>query len=90
MDVLLTAVCCCLVPTPVNSHVRAHNLLQVSSLTLNDWAKFQKIELIASYLKFQVHSAFTNLLLLLVLLLAVFFSLDYNRPIVGRSEEVII
>ena len=31
MDVLLTAVCCCLVPTPVNSHVRAHNLLQVSS-----------------------------------------------------------
>ena len=31
MDVLLTAVCCCLVPTPLNSHVRAHNLLQVSS-----------------------------------------------------------
>ena len=54
-------------------------------------AKFQKIELIASYLaKFQVHSAFTNLLLLLALLLAVFFSLDYNRPIVGRREEVII
>merc|ERR1719495_2933428 len=63
MDVLLTAVCCCLVPTPVNSHVREHNLLQV-------------------------HSAFTNLLLLLVLFLAVFFSLDYNRPIVKRSEKV--
>merc|ERR1719462_494846 len=63
MDVLLTAVCCCLVPTPVNSHVRAHNLLQV-------------------------HSAFTNLLLLLALLLTVFFSLDYSRPIVGRSELV--
>jgi len=62
MDVLLTAVCCCLVPTPVNSHVRAHNLLQV-------------------------HSAFTNLLLLLALLLTVFFSLDYNRPIV-RSAKV--
>ena len=32
MDVLLTASCCCLVPTPVNSHVRAHNLLQVFRL----------------------------------------------------------
>ena len=40
--------------------------------------------------KFQVHSAFTNLLLLLALLLAVFFSLDYDRPIVQRSYEVII
>ena len=29
MDVLLTASCCALVPTPVDSHVRAHNLLQV-------------------------------------------------------------
>merc|ERR1712013_533091 len=35
MDVLLTAVCCCLVPTPVNSHVRAHNLLQVHSAFTN-------------------------------------------------------
>ena len=54
-------------------------------------AKFKKIDCIASYLaKIQVHSAFTNLLLLLALLLTVFFSLDYNRPIVGRREEVII
>ena len=42
MDVLLTAVCCCLVPTPVNSHVRAHNLLQVSSISLNDWGDVSK------------------------------------------------
>ena len=50
-----------------------------------------KLELVISYLaKFQVHSGFTNLLLLLALLLAVFFSLDYNRPIVQRREEVII
>ena len=42
MDVLLTAVCCCLVPTPVNSHVRAHNLLQVSSISLNDWGGVSK------------------------------------------------
>ena len=34
MDVLLTASCCCLVPTPVNSHVRAHNLLQVGRLVV--------------------------------------------------------
>ena len=42
MDVLLTAVCCCLVPTPVNSHVRAHNLLQVSSISLNDLREVSK------------------------------------------------
>jgi hypothetical protein len=28
MDVLLTAACCCLVPTPVSCDIRAHNLLQ--------------------------------------------------------------
>merc|ERR1719341_2831896 len=61
MDVLLTASCCSLVPTPVNSHVRAHNLLQV-------------------------HTVLTNLLLLQMLLLAVFFSLDYGLPIVWRNE----
>ena len=55
-------------------------------------AKFQKKERMNGFLfgKFQVHSAFTNLLLLLALLLAVFFSLDYNRPIVKRSEKVIV
>merc|ERR1719341_969165 len=35
MDVLLTASCCALVPTPVDSHVRAHNLLQVHTVLTN-------------------------------------------------------
>ena len=36
----------------------------------------------------QVHTALTNLLLLLMLLLAVFLSLDYNLPIVWRDMKV--
>ena len=64
MDVLLTASCCCLVPTPVNSNIRAHNLLQV-------------------------HTAATNLLLLLCLVATVFLSLDYSLPMVWRPDRVV-
>ena len=38
----------------------------------------------------QVHTVLTNLLLLCMMLLAVFLSLDYGRPLVWRDEKVTI
>ena len=73
MDVLLTAACCALVPTPTSSDVRAHNLLQVVPSPAT---------------ALQVHTALTNLLLLLAGVAAVFLNLDYGLPIVWRPEEV--
>jgi len=35
MDVFLSACCCCLVPTPTSSNIRAHNLLQAHTAITN-------------------------------------------------------
>jgi len=63
MDVFLTACCCCLVPTPTSSNIRAHNLLQA-------------------------HNAVTNIFLLIAVLACIFFSIDYNVPIVRRPSRL--